>query len=595
MGSFPQHPSSGGRASARPLRRLAGRFQVQLLMRFLSIVLLLAVVISVLFFQSVSAAHLERQARLLDQQADSHMKLMDSRVATVESDALAILSNSSIKEYLSYPYTKPAQKVQDALYSFQPLVHWVLTINTQYRRLHFLTASDYTAGDPYVDALSDYLECPWVQSAMTSPNRAVWQSLHEAEKFRYDRMLTEQVATCSLYTGTGNLMIVLDVSAAWLYQDIPFVLDSATGRILYSAACPEAVGEAVCLAEEDGIASMQLGDTAYYVHALDNDQVGVTILACAESAPIRSQIVGQTQMFVLWTAVFILIALVLLSITSSSVVHRMKLISRNVSSITRGNYAVSYRVTKNDEIDDLGADIVSMAEQMNQMVNQRLKQQMLLRESEFRALQQQINPHFIFNMLQTMQMIAEMNDQTELADMLAKFGRMVRYNLYATMNVPLEEELDNVRDYMALQQVMYNGEMALDIRVENVPPGLELPRLLLQPLVENAVLHGRIKGRMLHVSILAEGTAEGIRMCICNDGRPLLPEREQELARVLGDVCDNPGTTDCDDVKDNLALINIQKRLVIRFGPMCRLRIHSAGDGQGVAVSFVIPHKEAMA
>ena len=234
-----------------------------------------------------------------------------------------------------------------------------------------------------------------------------------------------------------------------------------------------------------------------------------------------------------------------------------------------------------------------MAEQMNQMVNQRLKQQMLLRESEFRALQQQINPHFIFNIIQTMQMIAEMNDQTDLADMIAQFGRMVRYNLYATTNVPLEEELGNVRDYMALQQVMYNGEMTLEVRMDDVPPALELPRLLLQPLVENAVTHGRVRGRMLHVCIEGTRTEGGILMRIRNDGKPLDPERLQQLREVLVQAGDPQATMDTDNVKDNLALINIQKRLLIRFGPSCRLQMES-GEEQGVEVRFVIPYKEAV-
>ena len=584
---------TAGSAASRPLRRIAGRLQVQLMVRFLSIVLLLAVVVSMLFFRSISAGNLERQAGLMEQQADNHMKLLDSRVDMVENDALSILSNSNIKEYLSYPYTRPAQKVQDALYSFQPLVRWVLTINTQYRRLHFLTASQYTSGDPYVDALEDYQDRAWVQAAMATPGRGCWQNMHRAEEFRYDHQLSEQLASYTLYSGTGNHLIILDVSPAWLYQDIPFVLDSATGQVLYSATRPDTVGETVAMTREDGIASMTLGDTGYFVHALDNSRVGVTILACAQSAPIRSQMLSQTWMFVGWTAVFILIAMALLSMASSSVVQRMGRISRNVSSITRGDYSVTYQVTKNDEIDDLGADIVSMAEQMNQMVNQRLKQQMLLRESEFRALQQQINPHFIFNIIQTMQMIAEMNDQTDLADMIAQFGRMVRYNLYATTNVPLEEELGNVRDYMALQQVMYNGEMTLEVRMDDVPPALELPRLLLQPLVENAVTHGRVRGRMLHVCIEGTRTEGGILMRIRNDGKPLDPERLQQLREVLVQAGDPQATMDTDNVKDNLALINIQKRLLIRFGPSCRLQMES-GEEQGVEVRFVIPYKEAV-
>ena len=89
---------TAGSAASRPLRRIAGRLQVQLMVRFLSIVLLLAVVVSMLFFRSISAGNLERQAGLMEQQADNHMKLLDSRVDMVENDALSILSNSNIKE-----------------------------------------------------------------------------------------------------------------------------------------------------------------------------------------------------------------------------------------------------------------------------------------------------------------------------------------------------------------------------------------------------------------------------------------------------------------------------------------------------------------
>ena len=145
---------------------------------------------------------------------------------------------------------------------------------------------------------------------------------------------------------------------------------------------------------------------------------------------------------------------------------------------------------------------------------------------------------------------------------------------------------------MALQQVMYNGEMTLEVRMEDVPPTLELPRLLLQPLVENAVTHGRVKGRMLHVCIEGEQAEDGIRMRIRNDGKPLDSQRLQQLREVLARAGDPQATMDTDNLKDNLALINIQKRLLIRFGPSCRLRMES-GEEQGVEVSFVIPYKEA--
>ena len=574
------------------LRRLTHRFQAQLMIRFLAIVALLALVISVVFFHSMSAEQLERQARLLDQQAESYMTILASRIKAVEDDAASILANTTIKEYLTYPYTKPAAQVQDALYSFQPLVRWVMTINTQYLRIRFLTNNESTSGDTYVGALSEYIQTDWVQATIGSPTRSHWQNLHPAEAFRYTYPLSSDVVTYSLYSSSGHYMAILDISVPWLYQELPFVLDTASGRILYSALVSEAVGQTVALSDGGPIASASISGTDYYVRALANDSLGVTLLACTEREPIQKAIGRQTQMFALWTAVFILTALALLWVTSHSVVRRMSLISRNVSRITCGIYDVSYRATRSDELDDLGTDIVSMANQMNQLVNQRLNQQMLLQEAEFRALQQQINPHFIFNILQTMQMIAEMNDQTSLADMIAQFGRMVRYNLYATMNVPLEEELSNVRDYLTLQKVMYNDELEMSIDVTQFPPALEVPRLLLQPLVENAVLHGRMKGRILHVDIRGDITPEGARMRIRNDGKPLTPENEETLRQVLEEVRLNPGSVDGGNAKDNLALINIQKRLMICFGPGCHLHIFNDADGT-VLVEFTIPQKEA--
>lgn|GEM_PF-5526550 len=245
-----------------------------------------------------------------------------------------------------------------------------------------------------------------------------------------------------------------------------------------------------------------------------------------------------------------------------------------------------------------------MARQMDQMVNQRLNQQMLLQEAEFRALQQQINPHFIFNILQTMQMMAEVNDQTELADMIAKFGRMVRYNLYAAVNVPLSEELENVRDYLMLQKILYNDELEMTIDMESTALQPDVPRLILQPLVENAVLHGRIRGKILHVSLVGRETQDGFQISIFNDGALLSAQREQELQAVLEDVCRNPGSVDGCNAKNNLALINIQKRLLIRFGSSCRLAhyqygrsngsgglYHSAGGEKGLKIMIVEDQK----
>lgn len=580
-------------AEARPraIRRLLKGFRGQLLLSCCVVVLILALMISFLYFASIRTDLLDRQAGLLKEQAAGFQVLLQGRVESIQSDALSVLNNATIREYLSYPYNKAAYKVNDALYGFQPLVSWVQTINAQYSRIHFLTTSKYTSGDPYVDSLDDYLGQPWVTDTIAAGMQGYWQNLHEAVQFRYAIKPTEMVATYSLYTKNGGeRMAILDTDAQWLYQGVPFVADAQTGLVLYSEERPEAVGQRLTLHQQESISSAEVDGAAYYVHAASDEALGVIILSCVDELPIRQEIHRRTLDFACWAILFVVGTMILLAVATGTVVYRMKAIRTNVSEITRGNYDVRYEAKKHDEIDELGDDVVSMAKQMNQMVNQRLNQQMLLREAEFRALQHQINPHFIFNILQTIQIIAESNEQTELAHYIAQFGRLVRYNLFAGGNVQLYEELDNIKNYVALQNLMYNDSLLLNVNGDCIDLDIEMPRLLLQPLVENAIQHGKIKGRMLVISVSVQREGSDIVMRVSNDGHPLTDEQAASLDGVLEDVRTNPGKVDGVNAKDNLALINIQKRLLIRFGSECRLRILNSECG--VSVSFAIPEKD---
>lgn len=568
--------------------RLFRKFQAQLILWFVLILLIPSCMISILYFQGTTSGQLERQERLLNQQANEYASLFASRVQSVENGALSITSNSIFEEYLSYPYQKPATKIRDAVYSFQPMVRWLLNTNTQYSRIHFLTSGSYTSGDPFVDSLEEYAQEPWVQRTLEAGMDGCWQSVHEPQAFRYAASPAPRVASYSLeFMARHAGIVLLDIDMQWLYQGIPFVVDAQTGEVIYSCEHPEAEGTRLDVRAGENMRTAEIAGMEYFVCSQVNEELGVCLVACAETSFVHQAIADSRGYFLLWVTLCICATLALVLVFSRSVIHRMSLISDNISKITRGDYDVAFESRRNDEIDELGTDVVSMGRQMNQMVNQRLNQQMLLREAEFRALQQQINPHFIFNMLQTVQMMAEINGQPALADIISQFGRMVRYNLYAQMNVPLREELENVRNYLALQGIVMNDELEAQFDVDESAVDVEVPRLILQPLAENAVLHGKRRGQVLHVRVTARRAEHGLWVCIWNDGSPLGAEEAQSLQETLRQVVLHPGCVDGANAKDNLALINIQKRLNIRFGPECVLSVENAEGG--VRAAFVIP------
>lgn len=573
------------------LKHLLLRFRMQLLVWFILIILIPSIVISLIYTVNNTAGQLERQEKLLSQQANDYGVLLDNRMNSVVEDARSIMTNGIISDYLTYHYLKPEQQVKDAIYFFQPTIRWLLSTKRQYLRIHFLTDSKYTSGDPYVDGIDEYRDKTWVRHTLVSDISGYWQSRHAPQPFRYSKLAGDSASYSLKLMMGGEGIVLLDIDMQWLYQNTPIVL-SDDGKVIFSNFPANSLGEEVSLERDGKLLTAQIGGTEYYIMLTKNNQLGVQLLACIEKSGVSRTITQNNVYFLAWLTLSNIGTLILVLIMSGFVTRRMSIIHNNINLIAQGNYDVAFIVRHGDEIDELGAAVVNMSKQMNRMVNQELKQQMLLRETEFRALQQQINPHFIFNILETMQMMAEINEQRQLAEFVAQFGRMVRYNLYADRNVVLADELENALDYLSLQKLLFNDELSVEIDCNDEDMDAIVPRLILQPLVENAVVHGKIKGQMLIVRISVQHCTDGLRIRIYNNGRCLTKEKQRLVNETLSNVVRDPNSVDASSMQDNLALINIQKRLNIYFGSGCIIQIANTDDG--VAVQFTVSKSRSM-
>lgn len=255
--------------------------------------------------------------------------------------------------------------------------------------------------------------------------------------------------------------------------------------------------------------------------------------------------------------------------------QRIEHLSNATLEIAKGNLAVQISDHYNDEIGELATNLNQMTHDMKRLIERNYLAKIDNQKMMLHTLQNQINPHFIYNTLGSVSMLALAHDNYEIADIVQAFSAMMRYSMDERMLVSVEEEFDNIRNYEKIQDIRFPGKFHM---IYQISPDCEeepLPRLTLQPLIENAFKHGceTMIGTMnLIVSIKKKGKYLLIR--VYNDGSPIPRERIREIRNYLN--LEKPASKDC------FALCNINRRLKLTYGEEARLSISTGASGKTI-------------
>ena len=207
----------------------------------------------------------------------------------------------------------------------------------------------------------------------------------------------------------------------------------------------------------------------------------------------------------------------------------------------------------------------------------------LRRRMEIKHLESQFNPHFVFNVMETIRFQME-QDPKEASRMLRSFASLMRYSIhYGDTKVPLETDVEYVNDYLLLQKARYNNCLHYEFHIPEELLDCRVPKLLLQPVIENSIKHGYQAGKILNISIRAEKCGEALRFTVEDDGRGMEPER---LEAVMSCLDREPEEV----LAEHVGLYNIQKVVRLAYGPAYGLDIHSSPEN-GTAVTVKIPYE----
>ncbi len=282
----------------------------------------------------------------------------------------------------------------------------------------------------------------------------------------------------------------------------------------------------------------------------------------------------ETSLVTLWIILAgLAVSVVLAAFLSTSVARPIDTLASSMRRLESGDFTVRVPEKRKDEIGQLNKSFNTMVKRIESLVQRTKEEEKQLAAAELKALQSQINPHFLYNTLGAIKSIAKLHDEREILEIVVQLGKLLRGAIDASDEViPLGKTMEQAESYLIIQKIRYGNKLTVDIDVPEEILRIKTPKLLLQPIVENAVVHGLEKKTGDWRIRIAGSRSNGIiRLGVTDNG--------------IG--FDAPAA-DFRTEGGKVGMANVYRRLKLYYGENADLLVES-GIGEGSSVTLVFP------
>lgn len=294
---------------------------------------------------------------------------------------------------------------------------------------------------------------------------------------------------------------------------------------------------------------------------------------------------------ILFTAVvLILFSVFLVLFLSHRITKPLKLLQRKMKHIGEGRFAVRIPVERNDEVGELTAALNRMSDEIASLIEKNKEEESKRRQIQLQTLEYQINPHFLYNTLDSVNMLARKHNDPVIADIVTYLSRLFRIGLNQGREmITVGDEIRHVTYYLKIQEIRFEGQLYWDIQADESIEHVKMIKFVLQPLVENSINHGiRKRDEAGHIYVRAWVEPGFVVLEVEDDGVGMDPE---QLERVRASLEEN--AEEETDKDHGFGLRNVHQRIRLHYGPEYGLALTSEkGDGTVVTVRLPNPAGE---
>ena len=566
------------------------------LMVVMVVICIVPVVVITAYFESYYSRGAEARA------VENNKKLLNvvDNMALEEMDKVrylgdAIATSSALQESLgaegpSRPFGREEvlrlNEVINSMYAISSMVKSISVLSLEGEVLfgtgyHFLAETEYAL---YVEKIEQRAPLEYITSGVLSQGgeciligRAVNSSKTYNKRLGYLVIaLNEDVFSKKVFdgveSGRGDVLLA--------YSPEGEIVTSNAPELVVGTPLPDAIAQAISEMRAAGQSHFQLDDggRSHIGSVCPNAQVGWTEVLLTDLAAVNAE-KAQVRGNILWAALLCAAFSALCVIAVSRTITRpLGRIVNFVKESEKGEAAVLEDPVQ-DEIGYLARHTDKMVTRLRRMEAQRLRQAEERRQQELELLQAQISPHFLFNILNNFKWIAALNEVPALEKGISSLALLLRSTIMSTDEmIPLEAEVGNLEHYFCIQSLMHPGEVFFETEATEAALRVRLPKLILQPLLENSILHGlRADGTPLHIRLQAVCAGGTCRIVLSDDGAGCTGEKVQKKragARM-----------------NHIGVENVRQRLELTYHGAARFCFESAVGG-GTRVTLELPAEE---
>lgn len=525
---------------------------------------------------------------------------IDSYIDYMENIAYLISSNEDVQDYLF------DEKIDnEGRYRILNQLQTILDSRSDIRNVGIISKNGrmlINDGSKSVNQDLDLNTQEWYATALEKPNGPILTSSHVQHIISGER---PWVITLSRgirdRSGSGEkegvFFIDLNYSAISELCDqstvgtkgYAFILD-AKGNIVYHPQQQQLYNELqtenislIMDTDEDTVLTGTGNDGKLYSISR-SEKTGWTVVDCTNVKELLSKSRQAQSVYVLTAIILVIVALLFSRFMARSITLPIQKLRDSMKKVQEGDFSVSdVVVDSKNEIGSLTKSFDVMTHRIHELMEQNVHEQEEKRKSELKALQSQINPHFIYNTLDSIIWMAEGKKNEEVVLMTASLARLLRQSISNEDEVvPIANEVEYARGYLTIQKMRYKDKLEFQIEVDSSILYIPLIKLVLQPIIENAIYHGlkykESKGLLIVKGFMKDGNAV---LQVIDDGVGM---DEETLAHIYDKHKVNYHS-------NGVGVYNVQKRLKLYYGEDYGIT-YTSELGKGTTATITIPGRQ---
>ncbi len=584
------------------ITRMFGKFksiQSTMLVSFSALMVLAMLVFMVIAMRYTSGTIYENSINYMSQIIQQVNYDIDTYIEYMENISSVIAKSSDVPRYLFDQNQTEAEREAEKeriLTQFQTIMESrddIYNVAAVAKNGRYII----NQGDDELTGYVDIESLDWYQAAMESKSGIAVSSSHvqNAIQSSYKWVITLSRALVNNQTGEREGLFFVDLNYSAISdlcnnnsieeKGYIFVLD-AEGNIVYHPKQQLMYGglkteniDAIMECREDSLIIDEGGDSKLYTMS-KSKRTGWTVVGAVYTSELLKNN-EQAQMWYLLVASILLLAVIgISSIISREITKPIRSLRDSMRKVQNGQFGTHVEVITENEIGSLGRSFNLMTSEIQALMEQNVYEQKQKRKSELKALQAQINPHFLYNTLDSIIWMSEAGENDEVVEMTSALARLLRQSISNDKEeVELEKEIEYVKNYLTIQKMRYKDKLEFFIYVDPRVAHVPIIKLVLQPLVENAIYHGiKYKETKGNLKIYARPVDGRVEIVVADDGIGMDED-------VMEHIFDEHRK---EQKRNGVGVPNVQKRLKLQYGSEYGIRYESV-KGAGTKAVITIP------